>query len=227
VIRLWRVAAAGVCACALQAPSLLAQGALDERGRLELSAGLLWTGRASFGSAAATETSASGGPFLLFSTSSELAAAGGIEGRIGVRLTPALQVEASSSYGRVQLRTTISGDSDNGASAVVSETIQEVMIDGGVMLRLERWRFGGRAVPFVAAGAGYLRQVHEGNTLAVTGQMYRAGAGVNYLLMSRTRGVKGIGIRGDLRAIVRRKGVAFDNRAHTSPAAAASLFVRF
>jgi hypothetical protein len=227
VIRLWRVAAAGVCACALQAPSLLAQGGLDERGRLELSAGLLWTGRASFGSAAATETSASGGPFLLFSTSSELAAAGGVEGRIGVRLTPALQVEASSSYGRVQLRTTVSGDSDNGASAVLSETIQEVMVDGGVMLRLERWRFRGRAVPFVAAGAGYLRQVHEGNTLAVTGQTYRAGGGVNYLLMSRPRGVKGIGIRGDVRAIVRRKGVAFDNRAHTSPAAAVSLFVRF
>jgi len=227
VIRLRRVIVAAVCASALQVPSLLAQGASGERGRFELSAGPLWTGRASFGSAAATETSASGGRFLLFSTSSELAAAAGIEGRIGVRLTPALQVEASSSYGRVQLRTTVSGDSDNGPSAVLGETIQQVTIDGGVMLRLARWRFGGRAVPFVAAGAGYLRQVHEGNTLAVAGQMYRAGGGVNYLLVSRNRGLKGIGIRGDLRAVVRRKGVAFDNRAHTSPAAAASVFFRF
>jgi hypothetical protein len=227
MIRLRRVIVAGVCVFFLRAPSLLAQGAIDERGRFDLSAGLLWTGRASFGSAAANETSASGGPFLLFSTSSELAAAGGIEARIGVRLTPALQVEASSSYARVQLRTTVSGDSDNGPSAVLSETIQQVTIDGGVMLRLQRWRFGGGAVPFVAAGAGYLRQVHEGNTLAVTGQAYRAGGGVNYLLMSRTGLLKGIGIRADLRAIVRRKGVAFDGRAHTSPAAAGSVFFRF
>jgi opacity protein-like surface antigen len=206
---------------------LLAQGAIDDRGRFELSAGPLWTGRASFGTALATETSASGGRFLLFSSSSELAAAAGVEGRIGVRLTPALQVEASSSYSRVPLRTTVSGDSDNGASAILSETIQQVTIDGGVVLHLRRWRFGGRAVPFVAAGAGYLRQVHEGNTLAATGQMYRAGGGVNYLLMSHDRALKGIGIRGDVRAIVRRKGVAFDGRAHTSPAVAASVFFRF
>jgi opacity protein-like surface antigen len=227
MISLRRVIVAAVCASGLQVPSLLAQGAIDERGRFELAAGPVWTGRASFGSAAATETSASGGRFLLFSTASELAPAGGIEGRIGVSLTPALQVEASSSYAHVELRTTVSGDSDNGPSAVLSETTQQVTIDGGVMLRLVRWRFGGRAVPFVAAGAGYLRQVHEGNTLAVTGQTYRAGGGVNYLLMSRTGLLKGIGIRGDLRATVRRKGVAFDNRAHTSPAAAATVFFRF
>jgi hypothetical protein len=227
MIRLRRVIAACACAVLLQVPALLAQGAPEERGRLELAVGPLWIGRASFGSIAATETSASGGQFPLFSTSSELAAAWGVEGRIGVRLYRALQVEASSSYGRVQLRTTISADSDNAASTIASETIQQVTIDGGVMLRLERWRFGGRAVPFVAAGAGYLRQVHEGNTLAATGQMYRAGGGVTYLLMSHSRGLKGIGIRGDLRAIVRRKGVAFDSRAHTSPAAAASVFVRF
>jgi hypothetical protein len=163
----------------------------------------------------------------LFSTSSDLAAAGGIEGRIGVRLTRALQVEASSSYSRPQLRASVSGDIENAASAILVETIQQFTVDGGVVLHLDQWRFGGRAVPFVSAGAGYLRQLHEGNALVVTGQMYRVGGGATCLLMSRSSGLKGFGIRGDLRAIVRTKGVAFDHRAHASPAAAGSVFLRF
>ena len=38
---------------------------------------------------------------------------------------------------------------------------------------------------------------------------------------------KGAGVRVDVRAFVRSKGVAFDDGAKTSPAAGASLFVRF
>jgi hypothetical protein len=225
-MRLPRAIVAGAWVSVLHVPPLLAQAAIEQPGRIELAAGPLWTGRASLASMAATETSASGGRFQLFSTSSELAAAWGIEGRIGVRLMRALQAEASSSYGRAELRTTVTADIDNAAPAIISETVQQFMIDGAVVLYLDWWRFG-RAVPFVSAGAGYLRQLHEGNTLAVTGQVYRTGGGVNYLLRSRSRGLKGVGVRGDLRAIVRTKGVAFDGGAHTSPAAAASVFVRF
>jgi hypothetical protein len=48
------------------------------------------------------------------------------------------------------------------------------------------------------------------------------------LLMSRRRlFFKGLGARVDARAIVRSKGVAFDDAGHTSPAIGAAVFVRF
>ena len=222
-----RLVAAGVCAaaCVLSASTVRAQSA-DDRGRMEVSVGVMWTGAISLGTVAATEPSPSG-PFTLFSTSTELAAAPGVEARIGVRLTPVLEVEASSSYGRPQLRTAITGDAENGAPTTASDTLQQYTIDGAAVINVTRWRIAGRATPFVLAGAGYMRQLHEGNTLVVPGQTYFAGGGIKYLLRARAHGLKGIGIRADARALMRRNGVAFDSSIRTSPVVAASLFVRF
>ena len=48
------------------------------------------------------------------------------------------------------------------------------------------------------------------------------------LLFSRPHGLfNAIGVRVDARAIVRTKGVAFDDGGHTSPAVGVSAFVRF
>ncbi len=218
---------AGACAavCGLSASAAHAQTAMDG-GRFEIAVGVAWTGSLSLGSVAATETSPSAG-FTLFSTSTELAAAPGVEARVGVRLTPVLEVEGSSSYAQPRLQTAVSGDFENGAPVTASDALHQFTVDGAVVANITRWRIGSRATPFALAGAGYLRQLHEGGTLAVTGQTYFAGGGIKYLLASRPHGLKGVGVRADVRALARRKGVAFDTYLHTSPVVAASLFVRF
>ena len=83
-------------------------------------------------------------------------------------------------------------------------------------------------MPFVEGGAGYLRQLYDTRALVETGQTFHAGGGVNFTALSRQgRRVRALGLRVDVQALVRTKGVALDNRAHVSPAAGASLFVRF
>ncbi len=52
-----------------------------------------------------------------------------------------------------------------------------------------------RVRPFVTGGGGYLRQLHEGETLAVTGQFYEIGGGVKITLASRAdAGIKTVGV---------------------------------
>jgi hypothetical protein len=64
--------------------------------------------------------------------------------------------------------------------------------------------------------------------LVEDGRYYQFGAGVNALLASpRHFHAKGIGVRADLRALVRSKGVRFEQGSKVSAAAGASLFVRF
>jgi opacity protein-like surface antigen len=227
VIRPRQLVAAGLSAAV---GVLIASGARAQDrvagGRIEISAGVMWAGHSSLGSAAATETAPSG-RFTLFSTSTDLAAAAGVEARVGVKVTPVLELEASSSYVRPRLDTAVSGDVENGAAATASESFRQFAVSGAVLVNVARWRIGRRATPFALAGAGYLRELHEGDTLAVGGQTYFAGGGIKYLLASRPHRLKGVGVRADVRALVRRKGVAFDTNLHTMPVVAASLFVRF
>lgn len=225
--RVRRLVAAGACAavCGLSASAAHAQTAMDG-GRFEVAVGFTWSGSLSFGTVAAAETAPSAG-FTLFSTSTELAAAPGIEASVGVRLTPIFEIEGSSLYGQPRLQTAVSGDFENGAPVTASNSLHQYTVDGAVVANITRWRMGSRATPFALAGAGYLREVYEGGTLAVTGQTYFAGGGIKYLLTSRPHGLKGVGVRADVRAIARRKGVAFDTRLRTSPVVAASLFVKF
>jgi hypothetical protein len=132
----------------------------------------------------------------------------------------------SSSYGHPQLRVSISGDAEQAADLTAVESLHQFTFDGAIVWLMERRRIGRRGIPFVAAGAGYLRQLHEGNTLVVSGQTYYVGGGLKYRLMSRNARLKGLGVRGDLRALARVHGVAVDG-VHVSPAIAGSIFVAF
>jgi opacity protein-like surface antigen len=202
-----------------------AQGARDA-GRFELAAGVTWTGHVSFGSADATEV-APGGGFTLFSTSTEFAAAPGVEVKLGVRVTPAFDVEVSSQYAQPRLQIKVSGDAEGAAALTASESAHQYVIDGALMANLPRWRIGMRTTPFVLAGVGYARQLHEGQTLAESGQRYFAGGGLKYLLASRPHRVRTIGVRAEARALAQRQGVAFDHRMRVAPTVGASLFVTF
>ncbi|MFI5179235.1 MAG: hypothetical protein ACHQO8_11750 [Vicinamibacterales bacterium] len=199
-----------------------------EPGRFEAGIGPLWTGGASLGSRDANETTSTGGAFPLFSTSTELSSAAGVEARAGVRVWQRFEAEASASYGRAELRTTVGNDSEGAAAVTAAETIHQFTFNGGVVWYPPRPRVGTRLTPFVSVNAGYLRQLHEAATLAVTGHVYQVGGGVKYRLVSRPSShVKGIGVRLDVRVAARSGGVAFDARTRYAPTLGASLFARF
>jgi hypothetical protein len=224
-IRIAAVVLAG--AALLQAPAAFAQAADPPASRVEAGIGVLWMGTQALGDAAVTETTPTGDARALFHTSSELGGAAGLGAHVGVRLTRRLVAEAEASYLRPPLRIAVSGDAEGAAPVTASEDVQQFTIGLGILCYLPVRRTP-RLTPFVTAGGGYLRQLHEAATLVETGRYYQIGAGASFLLVSgRYFHTKGVGARAEARAVVRAKGVAFDGGSNTSPAAGVSMFVRF
>ena len=211
----------------LSAAPVAAQSSQTAPGRIGVGFGLIWTGSQSLGSSDANETTGSGGDLVLFRTSSDLTSRLGIEGRIGVRVWRSLEAEASGSYATPQIRTQISSDFEGAAPITATEKIQQFSIVGGVLWRLPSIK-GSKLTPFVSGGGGYLRQLHEGDILAESGQLYQFGGGIEYLFSANNASaLKGIGVRADVRGVIRSKGVALDDGHSASPAFAASLYARF
>ena len=192
-----------------------------------MSVGALWIGHQTFGEAAANETTGAGTSLKIFTASTDLGAVTGAEGRIAVRVLRSLEAEVEASYAKPSLTIALGNDSENAPAATVAETLQQLTVGAGIL-----WYVPAAATtrlrPFASAGGGYLRQVHEGGTLLETGRFYQVGGGVKYLLFEHPRGLfKALGVRLDVRAVLRAKGVAFDDKAHAAPAFGAAAFVRF
>jgi hypothetical protein len=199
-----------------------------EQGRFELSIGALWIGGESYGSQDASLTTSTGGTIRLFSTSSELNPAAGLELRVGGRIAANIDAEVAASYTTPELRTTISSDLEAAGSTVAVEPVQQFIIEGAAIIKLTGWRPRPRLLPFISVGAGYLRQLHDAKTLVETGQTYHVGGGAKLAMVSRTDSrLKEIGLRMEARACIRSGGVALDDRAHATAAITAALFARF
>jgi hypothetical protein len=165
---------------------------------------------------------------VLFNSSSQLSGAAGLSGRIGVRVTSSLVVEGDASYLKPQVRVSLSGDTESAPPITAIESIEQFTFGARALWYLPGRRWTPRFAPFAMAGGGYLRQLHEQATLVETGRFFQIGGGVSTMLATRRHfHTKGAGLRFDVSALVRSQGVAFDDGAKTSPAAAASVFVRF
>jgi len=223
------VATAVVSACAAAPPAQAQTGSPSrETSRFELDIGAAWIGSANFGTRPATETAPSGPRFVLFSTSTRLDGAVGIEARVGYRLTSVFEIEAVTSYSAPKLSTTIASDAENASPATAVVGVKQLTIGGAIVAHLTRFAIGRRAVPFAEGGVAYLRQLYDTPAAAVGGQAYEVGGGVKYIVGRRPGArVSAVGIRGDIRAVARRGGVAPDGGTHLSPAAGASLFLSF
>ncbi len=205
-------------------PALTAAQPAPVPGKFFAVVGVRWTGETTIGSMDATETTPAGGRFQLFSTSTTLAPAAGLDVGTGVRLARSIEAELSSSYSKPELRTRVSADAEGASGLTATELVKQVTVEGSLTIHLTRLGIG-RATPFVSAGGGFLRFLHAGNTLAENGRVYHAGAGLHYWMRRSARG--GLGIRLDGRAMWRSGGTVFEENRHVSPAAAASLFARF
>jgi hypothetical protein len=204
-------------------------------GRFEISGGAGLIGGTDLGTATATLSGSgapTGTPITLFDTATKIESGPRYEARVAWRLTRALQVEGGVAINRTNLVTRITNDFEQAPNTEASESFTEYAIEAGLLFHLTKLTFaGGRARPFVAGGAGYLRQVHEGQTLIDTGQSIYAGGGLTVTLRQATRRafLEALGLRADVRVNVRSGGFerGDDGGATYAPSVTGGLFVRF
>jgi len=173
----------------------------------------------------ANETTPTGGQFRLFTTSTTLAGATSLDARFGVRLTRRLRGLVSGSYGRPTLRIGVADDVENASSVTATERIQQFAVRGGASWSVLT---GARFAPFAAAEIGYLRELHDAQTLVQTAPFVEIGGGGSYPFRSPGTGPFGrIGARVDARAVLRSKGAALDGGVHAFPAFSVGLYLGF
>lgn len=195
---------------------------------VELGGGIL--GGASLGSADANlrANATTAQPFRLFSTASRVSTGRSLHARAGVALNRRFAVEGGVLVSRPQIRTSVSGDAEGAPSLTVDERVDQYFVEATVLVGLEEIRIGNRTVPFLAGGAGYLRQLHEGLTVIEQGRFYHLGGGVKHWLLARDRGfVRAAGLRADARVYVLVSGISFDGRPRPHAAASGSFFLAF
>jgi hypothetical protein len=167
-------------------------------------------------------------PFRLFASDVQRDASPGLEARLAVVLVPSFGIEGGAGYSRPRLRVTLRDDAERAAQATAEERLTSVSIDVAALFHLDRIVVArGRGRPFVRAGGGYLRELHEGNQLVETGRVYHAGGGMDYLLGTRDGFFKGLAARGDVRAVWRDGGVTVEGRRHAGWAAGGGLLLLF
>jgi hypothetical protein len=198
------------------------------RERLEWSLGAGANGPVRFDSVDAALQSPSGAPFALFQTDARLGWAAAYSTRVAVRLTNSLQLEASGSLRPGTLTVSIRGDSEEAASATLRESVRQLVFEGSIVSHIRARPLGPRYVPFVTLGAGRFWDIHEGDRLAEVGHHVFVGAGVKRVLRTRPKSrAKALGLRADVRLVVRDGGGGLDDNVHVFPAIGGSVFVRF
>jgi hypothetical protein len=198
------------------------------KGSWEAGGGVVWTGGYDLESLDALLTGNegnAGGPFTLFATEARLRPAIGAQARIGFYVSPALAFEAGVQYSRPVFEASISDDAEDAEDLTAEETLSRYVIDGSLVYHMRQLSFSrGRGVPFISAGAGYLRELHEGEEVVETGTTYHVGAGVKFWM---TSGKRRYGLRGDAGVTVRDGGFDFEDKRRLLPTAGASLIVLF
>jgi hypothetical protein len=197
-------------------------------GTVEVGGGATFSGGFDLGSISAEETRNTGGgaePLVLFTATSRAKPAAGLQGRIGVYLGQSASVEAGVQFSRPILSTRLSDDFESAPDVTATETLTRIVATGSLVLHMNGLSFaGGKGIPFVLGGAGYIRELHEKNEVVETGREYHAGAGLHlWFGQSRHR----LGLRGDVGVSRRTGGADIVDVARTVPTAGVSLSYLF
>jgi hypothetical protein len=198
------------------------------RGSVEISGGVISFSGFDLGNRNAEETrnvNTGADPFTLFASGSRMGGGPGAQFRVGVYLAGALSLESSLQYGRPRLSTRLSNDAEQAPGLTAEDTITRYVADGSVLFHLTHLSFaGGRAVPFLAGGAGYIRELHDSNEFVQTGHEYHAGAGLHLWF---GEGTHRLGFRADVGASMRSGGADFGTASRTVPTGGASIAYLF
>ena len=162
---------------------------VPRRGTVEVGGGGAWA--SGFDTGRRTAELTRGGQtdgFDLFTSSGEVSGFPGAHARLGVYLTSAISLEAGARFSKPTLSYRLSGDAESAPDETATETISHYVFDGSLLFHFNRATFaGGRGVPFLSGGAGYLRELHEGNALVETGTEIHVTGGIKYWLGTRGR----------------------------------------
>jgi len=201
---------------------------IPHTGSVEVSGGGTLSGGYDLGSISAEETRNPGvgtGPFVLFTATSRAKPAFGLQGRLGVFVAQSASLEAGIQFARPTLSSKLSGDAESALDVTATETLTRLVVDGSLVLHLTGLSFaGGKGVPFVLGGGGYIRELHEKNEVIETGREYHAGAGLHLWF---GQGKHRLGLRTDVGVSVRNGGADIGDTKHTVPTAGASLAYLF
>ena len=106
------------------------------------------------------------------------------------------------------LSSELSNDAEQADSTTATETLTRYVFDGTVL-----YHFGkGKAMPFVAAGGGYIRELHDGYGVVETGNEFHAGAGLKHWFSG---GKQRFGLRAEAGVMSRSGGVDFEDARRT------------
>jgi hypothetical protein len=199
-------------------------------GRFEVDAGGGWLGGARLGSGDANLRAPAPAPatFRLFSVDSRFAAAPTVHLKAGFAFSRRLGVEAGVTLSHPELRASVTNDAEAAPAITIAERIDQYSVDASVIVMIGELALGRRTLPFAAAGAGYLRQLHEGRTVVEEGQVFHAGGGIKHWLMARDQGfISGAGLRVDVRLYLMSGGIAFEDHPRPHGAVSGSVFLTF
>jgi hypothetical protein len=194
--------------------------------RVEVTGGVVLVGGYSFGDSAAELTPNSGSSgFVQFSTDNRVRQVVGALAKIGFVVTPALVVEGGLRFTRPVYEVRASGDVESAPDTTIEGTLSQYVFDGSVVWNVTRAAFaGGRAVPFLSGGAGYLRELHEGDALVEEGVEYHAGGGLKWWFGDNRRR---FGVRGEAGVSIRDGGFDFTDGPRVVPVVSGSLIYTF
>jgi hypothetical protein len=221
----------GSCAAlslALAVPAFAQEAPQLPDNRVTINAGITWLGGYDVGTSTAqlrgNGMGSTAPPFTLFTADSRFSTATAPELRVGVSLTPRLTIEGGVSFSHPRIGVSISADPETPAQELPGEELEQYVFDGGLSWQVPI-RMGRRLAPFVTAGAGYLRQLHEDRTLAETGRIYYAGGGARYWLRGGQDQSRPIGLRSEFRFNLRRNGIDFEDKTRTYPTFSVFVFI--
>lgn len=225
------LASAALLSLAFAAPApaqMLFQPDAPRRGSWEIGGGAAWETSHELGERRAQQTrnpTSGAGPFDLFVTDTTLEAAPAAHAHLAVYLTPAIAVEAGVRYAQPRLRVRLTDDAEDAEPTTAGETIRQYQFEGSLVVHLTNLAFaGGRALPFVLAGAGHIRDLHQGDELLETGREFHGGGGLKWWFGS---GRRRLGLRAEARITARDGGFQLADERRTVPSAGVSLAYLF
>lgn len=195
-------------------------------GSVEVSGGALWSQGFDLGTSTAQLTRNPGtgtGPYDLFTADTRVDTITGVQGRVGVYLSRAVAVEAGVQYSRPVLSSRLSNDAEQASDTVANETLARYVFDGSLV-----YHFGsignGKALPFIAVGGGYIRELHDGYGVVETGNEIHATVGIKYWFAG---GKHRLGLRADVGATSRSGGMDYGDSRRTLPTAGVGIAYLF
>jgi hypothetical protein len=210
-----RVALVPLAVLAFWASPASAQGPAPRPRSFEVSVGAIALGPVDFGTSRATLiANQAGAPEVtFFNAASEIGTGIGFDGRLAFNITRSLAVEGGLVWTRATLESRITSDVEGIPDVTLAQDLDTYFVEASAVWHLRQLMPGGKVLPFVAGGAGYLRQLDDEQLLTDDpGPVYHAGGGVKVLFRQRPRGfLRALGVRADARVYFLTSGVELDD----------------